>query len=179
MENVDYVIVTWSVISGKNPYFSEILETTRNTMQKTVCRYLVPVLRNLWQKFTRLKKNWPKLNFHVSKLIIFSSYVYKLTIAVVLHFWLENRWTDSTKLVQIFHRGFPVIFICVLSCWRIFSPSISRWEHIEILGNLNSFFSLITFRSDGTFSSGSLRLSSWSFSANIWRLWIQKCNLKS
>ena len=25
-------------------------------MQKTVCRYLVPVLRNLWQKFTRLKK---------------------------------------------------------------------------------------------------------------------------
>ena len=102
-----------------------------------------------------------------------------LTIAVFLHFWLENRWTDSTKLVQIFHRGFPATFICVLSCWRIFSPSISRWEHIEILGNLNSFFSLITFRSDGTFSSGSLRLSSWSFSANIWRLWIQKCNLKS
>ena len=35
---------------------------------------------------------------------------------------------------------------------------IWRWEHIEILGNLNSFFSLVTFRSDGTFSSGSLRL---------------------
>ena len=34
----------------KNPYFSEILETIRNTVQKTVCRYLFQVLRNFWQK---------------------------------------------------------------------------------------------------------------------------------
>ena len=59
LENFDYVIITWPVISGKNPYFSEILETIRNTMQKTVCPYLVPVLRNPWQKLFRQKKTNP------------------------------------------------------------------------------------------------------------------------
>ena len=29
-------------------------------MQKTVCQYLVPVLRNPWQKFYQLKRNRPK-----------------------------------------------------------------------------------------------------------------------
>ena len=35
-----------------DPYFSEILETIWSTMHKTVCQYLAPVLRNLWQKLT-------------------------------------------------------------------------------------------------------------------------------
>ena len=40
----------------KNRYFSEILDTTRNTMQKSVCRYLVPVSRKFWQKLIQIKK---------------------------------------------------------------------------------------------------------------------------
>ena len=40
----------------KNLYFSEILDTTRNTMQKSVCRYLVPVSRKFWQKLIQIKK---------------------------------------------------------------------------------------------------------------------------
>ena len=52
--------MTSSTTSEKNPYFSEILETTRNTIQKTVCQYLLPVSRKLWQKLYQLEKNWPK-----------------------------------------------------------------------------------------------------------------------
>ena len=55
--------MTSSTTSGKNHYFSEILETTRNTIQKTVCQYLLPVPRNLWQKLYQLKKNWPNSLF--------------------------------------------------------------------------------------------------------------------
>ena len=43
----------------KNLYFSEILDKTRNTMQKSASRYLGPVSRNFWQKLYQLKKNWP------------------------------------------------------------------------------------------------------------------------
>ena len=43
-------------------FFSEILEIIRNTMQKTVCQYLVSVLRNLWQKLTT-QKTLTKLTF--------------------------------------------------------------------------------------------------------------------
>ena len=52
--------MTSSTTSGKNHYFSKILETIRNTMQKTVCQYLVSVLRNLWQKLYQIKENRPK-----------------------------------------------------------------------------------------------------------------------
>jgi len=67
LEMFDYVIITWPVISGKNPYFFEILETIRNTMQKTVCQYLLPVSRKLWQKLYQLKKT------DLSSITLFSS----------------------------------------------------------------------------------------------------------
>ena len=48
--------MTSSMTSGKNLYFSEILQTIRNSMQKPVCQFLSPVSRTLWQKLYQLKK---------------------------------------------------------------------------------------------------------------------------
>ena len=57
----------------KKSQFSEILETIRNTMQKSVHRYLVPVLQKFRSKFNQLKKIRPKfLAFDFPKKYFFS-----------------------------------------------------------------------------------------------------------
>ena len=46
----------WLFTLSRDKVWMQLPETTRNTMQKAVCRYLFPVPRNLWQNFFRLKK---------------------------------------------------------------------------------------------------------------------------